>query len=294
MRLLPLFVALFAVAPAFAKGKPPAASAKVEEKDPLEAKHGKIALGNNLAELNLPDNFGYLDPDQTEIVLVELWGNPPSKEKSLGMLIPMDTPLDAEDAWAVTIRYSNDGHVSDDDASDIDYDELLADMKEGAKAENEGRKAAGYPAIDIVGWAAQPHYDNAGKKLHWAKEVRFEGDKVSTLNYNIRVLGKEGVLVLNAIAPMQSLAKIEKQIPTIIGFTSFSQGNRYSEFDASTGRMAAYGVAGLVAGKVAAKAGFFVVLLKFLLAAKKLVIVGVIGIGAAISKLFGKKNDDFA
>jgi len=54
-------------------------------------------------------------------------------------------------------------------------------------------------------------------------------------------------------------------------------------------KTAAYGLAALVAGGVAAKAGLFTKLLAVLLAAKKLIFVGVIGIGALLSRLF-KKN----
>jgi uncharacterized membrane-anchored protein len=36
--------------------------------------------------------------------------------------------------------------------------------------------------------------------MYWAKEINFGGDSENTLNYNIRVLGRKGVLLLNFIA----------------------------------------------------------------------------------------------
>ena len=50
------------------------------------------------------------------------------------------------------------------------------------------------------------------------------------------------------------------------------------------------GLIGLVAGGLAAKAGFFKLLLPALLAAKKFVIIGIAAIAAFFKKIFGKKR----
>ena len=64
----------------------------------LDRQKGKITLRNNLATLNVPDNFYYLSPKDAETVLGKVWGNPPST-KMLGMLMPEKyTPFD-NDAW---------------------------------------------------------------------------------------------------------------------------------------------------------------------------------------------------
>ena len=47
-----------------------------------------------------------------------------------------------------------DGFIEDDDADDIDYDELLETMKEDTKKENEQRTALGYETLEFVGWAS--------------------------------------------------------------------------------------------------------------------------------------------
>ena len=56
----------------------------------LKFQQGVITLKDGLATLKVPENFRYLDPDQTDIVLVQLWGNPPREEKTLGMLFPAE------------------------------------------------------------------------------------------------------------------------------------------------------------------------------------------------------------
>jgi uncharacterized membrane-anchored protein len=251
----------------------------------LHPRTGVVVLGNGLAKMNVPSNFGYLSPEDAEKVLVEVWGNPPGT-KTLGMLVPSDVSVDSPEGWGVVIQYDYDGHVEDKDAASIDYAELLEEMQEGTREENKERTRAGFEAVDLVGWAATPHYDASTRKLYWAQELAFGGSKEHTLNYAVRVLGKEGVLVLNAVSSMVALPQVEKDMKQVLAFTEFQQGHRYEDFDPSTGRVAAYGVAGLVAGKVAAKAGLFKGLLAVLLAGKKVVIAGVVMLFVALGKLF--------
>ncbi len=78
----------------------------------------------------------------------------------------------------------------------------------------------------------------------------------------------------------------------MIGFTEFTPGNRYSDFNGSTDKVAEYGIAALVAGAVAAKLGLFAKLIALLIAFKKIVIVGVIAVVGAVGKLLGLKKKE--
>lgn len=251
---------------------------------------GKITLPGGIATLNLPANFRYLNPGDTERVLVEGWGNPPGQQ-SLGMIVPADVGLMSTAGWGVIVTYDADGHVKDDDADAIKYDELLKEMQEGTDANNAERKTQGYAAMHLVGWAEKPHYDKASHKLYWAKELKTVGDPGNGLNYNIRVLGREGVLVLNAVAGMDQIATIRSQMAQVTAFTEFTPGNTYADFNSTTDKTAEYGIAALVAGGVAAKLGLFGKLFAFLLLFKKFVVIGVAALGAGLLKLFGRKSE---
>jgi uncharacterized membrane-anchored protein len=63
---------------------------------------------------------------------------------------------------------------------------------------------------------------------------------------------------------------------------SFNQGNLYKEFNPSIDQAAAYGIAGLIAGGVLTKAGFFKGLLVLLLASKKLGAVAMVALFTAL------------
>lgn len=255
----------------------------------LKYQQGDIDLRGGLARLSVPKEFNYLGPDDAETVLVKLWGNPPSEVKPLGLLMPAGMTPVSSNCWVVTIDYDEDGYVKDDDASKINYDDLLAKMKKGVAEENKARKEKGYPTVDLIGWAAPPHYDAATHKLYWAKQLKFGDDPNDTLNYSIRMLGRKGVLELNAIASMDQLGEIDKQTPQILGMVDFKEGSRYADFDPKVDKVAKYGIATLVAGgalAAAAKLGLLKGLWIFILAAKKFVIIAIVAIAAFFKKLF--------
>ncbi len=250
----------------------------------LRYRTGRVTMRGGLATFDLPADFRYLDADQTETVLRE-WGNPPGSE-TLGMLVPAGVRLLTKGGWGIIISYDEDGYVKDDDASKIDYADLLKDMQQATRDANSERAKAGYSTAELVGWAEPPRYDSLTHKLYWAKNYKFSDNPGHTLNYNIRVLGRRGVLVLNAVASMDRLDAVKREMPKVIGSVEFNEGHRYADFMPGTDKVAEYGIAALVAGSLAAKAGFFKVLLGALIALKKLVIVGLAAAAAFLRKLF--------
>ena len=255
----------------------------------LDYQRGKITLPGGIATLNVPDNFRYLAPEQADRILVEAWGNPPGT-KTLGMLFPASVSPLSEEGWGVVITFQEDGYVEDDDAGKIDYNELLKEMKAATAEENKEREKEGYEAVNLVGWAASPRYDQTTHKLYWAKELNFAGSPTNTLNYDIRMLGRRGVLSFNAVGMMGQLGAIENDMKEVLGFAEFNPGHRYADFTSGTDKVAAYGIGALIAGKVAAKAGLFKLLLGFILAGKKFILLGLIVVGGLLAKFFRGKS----
>ncbi|WP_241547836.1 DUF2167 domain-containing protein [Leptospira stimsonii] len=253
----------------------------------LKYQTGKIVLGDNLATLTVPPHFRYIDGKQSKLVLENVWGNPPGSEP-LGMLfLKNETPTSPNFTFAITIAFSEEGYIKDDDAKDMNYDDLLDEMKEDTKESNEERKKEGYQSVELVGWASPPFYDEKTKKLHWAKTLKFEGSEIDTLNYNIRMLGRKGVLVLNVIADIDKLPQVNQELDAIVNSTEFNEGSRYADFNPGLDTVAAYGIGGLIAGKVLAKAGIFALLLKFW----KVIALAVIGGFGVIKKFFFREKE---
>ncbi len=276
-------------APAPAPAADPAAArmaARQKLADGLTYRRGETIIGDKLAKVTIPDQFRYLDPKDTSVVLTDLWGNPKNSH-TLGALVPAGfNPIGGDISWLVVITYNDDGYVKDDDAAKIDYAKLLAEMQESTREGSKERVKAGYGAVELVGWAKPPRYDATTHKLYWAKELKFGADEENTLNYNIRMLGRGGVLVLNAVASMHELPQVEAATPTLLGMVNFMEGQRYADYNSSTDKTATYGLAALVAGGIAAKAGLFKGLWLGLLALKKFIILGLIALAGSIKKFF--------
>ncbi|WP_010165498.1 DUF2167 domain-containing protein [Pseudomonas sp. PAMC 25886] len=286
------------VAPAFAAPTPAPVEATAPAEAPETAEHflaslkqktGTVTLPGDIATLKLNDEFYYLDPADTERLLTDGWGNPPGF-KTLGMIVPKAVSPLSERGWGVIVSYKADGHISDEDAAKIDYTELLKQMQEEDVEDNKARQKQGYAGLHLLGWAEPPHYDDTTHKMYWARELKADDAKQTTLNYSIRVLGREGVLELNAVAGMSDLATIKQELPKVLAFTNFTDGNLYTDFNPKTDKLATYGLAALVAGGIAAKAGLFAKIGIFLLAAKKFLVVGVVALFAVIRKLFNRNK----
>jgi uncharacterized membrane-anchored protein len=191
------------------------------------------------------------------------------------------------------LRFDADGFVSDDDAASIDYSALLKGMQDQVLEDNQKHAKAGFlsrPPVILVGWASPPYYDKASKKLHWAKEISFDGMPKNTVNYDIRALGRHGVLELNFVAGIDDLDLIKAIMPAVLEMPAFEVGSRYQDYVPGTDKVAAYGLGGLIAGKALAKAGILAALLVFLKKGWILVLVGLLGLFKVVGRLFSKKS----
>ena len=275
----------------------PADAAPADPATPVEAtgpelkyQTGDITLPNKIAALHLGSRYRYLDSAETEKLLLA-WGNPEGSGTE-GAIVPVDVDPFEDGGWAVILTYKDDGHIDDSDAAKFDYDDMLKDMRSDEDDVNDARKKANYATMHLVGWAEKPHYDSSAKKLYWAKEIDFSDSPKHTLNYDVRVLGREGVLSMNAVASMDQLAQIRDDMKPLIEVAEFTPGNRYAEFNSKTDKLAEYGLGALIVGGVAAKLGLFGKLLAIIIAAKKVIIAGVIALGGFLARIFGKKKEN--
>lgn len=261
---------------------PNRADFSAEEKpllEKLDFQQGAIKLSGAKATLNVPADFYYLNSADTKKVLVDIWGNPPAAaEGTLGMIIPAKyAPTDPE-AWGSIVEYSADGYVSDVDAATTNYDELLQTIKDSIREKNVEREKQGFRKITLVGWASTPHYDKSAHALHWARDLVFGDDTETqhTLNYSVRVLGREGVFQFDFVAGLEQLKEIEDVIPTVTKLVQFDKGMAYTDY-AEGDKLAAYGMAGMIAAgagaKIAAKVGLLALALAFFKKAGILVVV---------------------
>lgn len=161
-------------------------------------------------------------------------------------------------------------------------------MQTETEAENAERVKLGYEPTKLIGWASAPFYDQNLKVLHWAKEIQFGDATTHTLNYNLRVLGRKGVFILNAVASMEQFPDVTSHIDPMIRSVTFDEGYQYADFSPDVDQVAAWTIGGLVAGKVLAKVGFFALLVKFW----KVIALGAVALGSGIWKYIRRKREE--
>lgn len=249
----------------------------------MHPKTGLVNIANGIVALNIGPNFRYLDNTDATTMLVKILHNPPAvAEGNLGMIVPATNHQN----WFAVISYSADGHVSDGDAANVNYDSLLKEMQSQAEKFSKERRREGFAGYKLLGWAQKPYYNSATKKIYWAKSIQFDDEPNPTLNYDIRVLGRSGYLNLNIVDGMDQLGNINREVPEILSMANFTPGHTYADYVPATDHTAAYGIAGLVAGGVLLKAGFFKGLLVIAAAFWKLIAAAVIGFLAAVGGFF--------
>lgn len=260
----------------------------------LRPQQGKISLSGGNAELNLGEAYYFLPAEDAKRVLTEAWGNPPDSAGGvLGMVFPKGRHF-YDGSWGAVLTYDDTGHVDDKDAKSEDYDAVMADMKSGAEEENEARKKAGYGAVHVTGWAQAPTYDPVAKTLIWARSIAFEGEQGTTLNYDVRKLGRTGVLSMNMVAGMDNLAEVRTAAGELSKTAGFKSDFAYADFNPSVDKVAEYGLAGLVAAgagvAVAKKIGLLGLLLIFLKKGFIIVLAAGAGLWGWIKRKMGREE----
>lgn len=207
----------------------------------------RVVLADARATIDLGAGYDFYPPAEARRIMIEIWGNAPEEADGvLGLIMPAgQSPMG--DAWGAVVRYEDIGHVADDRVAAADYDALLEQMRTMEDKLNRSRAGQGYPTITVSGWAERPHYDPANHSLVWARDLAFSDSVKHTLNYEVRLLGRDGVLSLNFLAVIDRLPQIREAAATIAARTRFDPGASYADFDPDRDRLAAYGLAGLVA-----------------------------------------------
>ncbi len=236
----------------------------------------------NQAVLKIPKGYVFI-PTAEAGAYARALGNTPGNG-FLGLIFPEKD----DSGWVVVVEYIDSGYIKDDEAKTWNLDELLESYKEGTEANNNKRIERGFPALEVTGWVEKPSYDAINHRLVWSMAVRASGHNSAddqSVNYNSYVLGREGYFSLNMVADINSIAALIPKADALLAALRFNDGKSYMDFDASTDKVAEYGLAALVGGITAKKLGMLALGTVFFAKFSKLIIVGAIVIGAFALKI---------
>jgi len=237
------------------------------------------------AKLALPEGYGFM-PREHSVKVMEVMGNQ-TDERFIGLIFPLS---DAQ--WFVTVDFEKSGFIKDDEAKDWDADGLLENLKEGTEAANAHREEIGVPPIKVTRWIETPDYDATLRHLVWSAELRLKDgeDPDPGVNYNTYVLGREGYVSMCLVTSLSTVEMEKPAAKQLLAAVAFNEGKRYADFNSSTDKVAAYGLGALVGGIAAKKLGLLAMAAAFFAKFAKLIVVGVAAAGAAVAKLWKKKD----
>jgi uncharacterized membrane-anchored protein len=286
---LALIFALLAAAPQITAPQAAVPQTAAEEHAPAIqwAVGPTLAELGDIAQLKIPEGYAFTGREGTRKLLERTHNLVAGNE--LGAMVPNDSTA----SWFVIFQFNDVGFVKDDDKDKIDADALLKTIREGTEEGNKERKKKGWNTYEVVGWEQPPFYDAKTQNLTWAIRGQSSAGHQS-VNHSVRILGRRGTMDVDLVLGPEEYVAARPQFESVMQSFSFSKGSQYADF-VKGDKVAAYGLSALVlggAGALAVKTGFFAKFWKLLigvvLALKKLIVVVVLGIGAALKSLWGR------
>jgi uncharacterized membrane-anchored protein len=234
-----------------------------------------VTLGGQ-GELRIPADLLFLNAKDTRTLLERMENLTSGSE--LGLVTPPDL------SWISVFIFDDTGYVEDaGDAADIDAAALLESFQENVRESNKEKVSRGWATSELLGWAIPPHYNKATKNLEWSLRFRSGGNEYD--NYNVRILGRDGVMKVIFAGDAENYAASLQQARGVIAGYSFVSGKTHAEWKQGD-KVAGYGLAALVAGGAAAAVAKSGLLSKFI----KPIGIAVLAALAAVAKLFRRKK----
>lgn len=226
----------------------------------LEIHRGPQVMAKGDYTLQVTDGYYLLSGDDARWVLGDLWQNLPDPDLQALIFQNGTSPLD--NAWASTVYYYEDGHISDEEADTMDFQGIIQARRDAEPELNRQRREAGVPELTTIGLTGTPGYDRATRSLTFSVLLQSAGGG-QTLNANAWVLSRHGYVNLNVLGAPEQAGDVTAKMPELIGMVSLSEGNRYADYAPGVDAVAEGGLSGLLGGG-AAQAGLLLVALTLL------------------------------
>jgi uncharacterized membrane-anchored protein len=252
-----------------------------EAADKAMIKGPTAVLLKDQAKLELPAAYGYI-PRKEAADLLTAMGNSVG-DQFIGVVLPLEG---SEQHWFATLSYDPAGYIKDDDAKHWKSDELLDSLKSGTESGNERRRNMGLPEIVVTRWIETPAYAPDTHQLVWSVEVKRKngGGNDPGVNYNTYVLGREGFVSMDVVTQASTVEHDKEAARRLLSLVAFNPGKDYGAFNSSTDKVAAYGLAALVAGVAVKKLGLLALAGAAIVKFAKLIIIAVVAFFAGIKK----------
>jgi len=244
---------------------------------------GDYALALSHSHIVLPRNYALLvgaDAARYD----ELWNGVASPNTEAIVFSQVDNTI----AYYI---FEDSGHVAEDDWSEVDADDFLAQIRATDEEGNVRRRQAGLPLYYTGDWHERPHFDAATKTAYWAFDLRSETDR--WMNATALRLAREGYHRVIWVGDLAQFQTATGSLDALLAMHDYDAGYRYTDY-VEGDRLAGYGIGALAAavmGVKLGKTGLAAILAGILLFGKKFGIVLVAAIGGIAAWLRRKRRN---
>jgi len=233
----------------------------------------------DVAEIVVPEGFIFTDGDGAR-ALLEYSGNLTS-----GAELGVVAPASEDENWWVFFEFDPMGYVKDTDRNKLDADALFKTLDEHNERANKERRKRGWEELHLTGWQVPPYYDVETNNLCWGLVLTSQTN--TSVNFSTRLLGRRGTMNADLVMGPEEFDAAMPMYNALLGGFSYTQGNRYSEF-VKGDRVSEIGLTALIAGGAGAVAMKTGLLARFW----KLIVGGLMAVGAFLKRIFGGKSKD--
>lgn len=213
----------------------------------LDYKKGTVPISENRVTLKLMEGFRFLDERDSKKVISGLWGQD-IPENSDGAILPPGIGPFSDHNWAYVISFDPIGHICDTIDVTIDSEKLMSKLKQNLVNENLKRQNENRQTMQIVDWEIKPVYDKTIRCLYWAIKYSFSNEIQNEIIYNIKILGRNGVLSIYTQVNEKLGDLPRNNIKDIIRSAKFNPGQEYEAFSENTGSFSKSNLSELITG----------------------------------------------
>lgn len=187
--------------------------------------------------------------------------------------IPTENTPDSitEPPFVIELVYIETGYIPDTTIFKTPEEYFWKDIIHTNHKKNKYIKENGCDTLTIQSWAMKPYFLEHQHQLQWA--VSCASNNQNYIRHSTHKLGRYGVLEMNISTSPSHLLKVNSQIPLLTSSVEFYKGFRHEDFDPNFDNLAAFGFAGILAGKVLTKVKVVPFVFKWL----KWVIIALLG-----------------
>ncbi|RCK72653.1 MAG: putative inner membrane protein [Ignavibacteriae bacterium] len=242
-----------------------------------------VTISNANVGFRLPEGYFFLEAADATAFMRE-FGNP---SVDIDALV---APTDENADWYIYFKFSDLGYFKmekvKEELEDID---LIGEIRKNTELENQKRAKAGFPTIQVVGYAEKLSLNTLRQTLDFAIESVQEGRRF--VERRSLMFGRKGLLLCSFVCSKERYLNVQATFNNMFASISFQNNYRYADFNPGVDKYAAVGIGTVLVGRKITRVGWLSKTLKSL---GKAIWAFIVGIFAAIwgflKRLFGKKE----